>query len=65
MAEPRCPQCAKPVAADFAPFCSRRCQQVDLGRWLAGAYVIPGRPDENAAQTEGDEAAPDPGENGQ
>ncbi len=24
------------------PFCSSRCRQVDLGRWLGGAYVIPG-----------------------
>jgi hypothetical protein len=25
------------------PFCSQRCRDVDLGRWLKGAYAIPGR----------------------
>jgi endogenous inhibitor of DNA gyrase (YacG/DUF329 family) len=33
--------------ARFAPFCSVRCQQIDLGRWLKGDYVIPGKPDED------------------
>jgi endogenous inhibitor of DNA gyrase (YacG/DUF329 family) len=28
------------------PFCSARCKAVDLGRWLAGDYRIPGRPAE-------------------
>jgi len=45
MAEAPCPECGKPVAPRFAPFCSTRCQQVDLGRWLKGDYVIAGRPD--------------------
>ena len=38
----KCPDCAKPGDARFAPFCSTRCQQIDLGRWLKGDYVIPG-----------------------
>ncbi len=29
---------------DHYPFCSRRCREVDLNRWLSGSYVIPGRP---------------------
>lgn len=43
----RCPICKK-NEADTAtrPFCSRRCADVDLQRWLTGAYVIPGAPDE-------------------
>jgi endogenous inhibitor of DNA gyrase (YacG/DUF329 family) len=49
MAEARCPQCGKPAEAGFAPFCSKRCSQVDLGRWLKGSYVIPGKPDEDQA----------------
>jgi endogenous inhibitor of DNA gyrase (YacG/DUF329 family) len=49
MAEARCPQCGKPVEARFAPFCSARCQQIDLGRWLKGDFVIPGKPDEERA----------------
>ncbi|HKD48057.1 MAG TPA: DNA gyrase inhibitor YacG [Rhizomicrobium sp.] len=37
-----CPICGKPKEARFTPFCSRRCAQIDLGRWLKGSYVIPG-----------------------
>lgn len=39
-----CPICGKPRDPKHAPFCSRRCADIDLGRWLKGAYVIPGRP---------------------
>ena len=35
-----CPVCGKPTAAPFAPFCSARCKQVDLGRWLSGTYRV-------------------------
>ncbi|MCB1885320.1 MAG: DNA gyrase inhibitor YacG [Geminicoccaceae bacterium] len=38
---PRCPTCGKPAVPDFKPFCSARCRDVDLGRWLEGAYAIP------------------------
>jgi len=45
MSQPgKCPVCDKPAAADFQPFCSRRCADIDLGRWLKGSYVIPGPP---------------------
>jgi endogenous inhibitor of DNA gyrase (YacG/DUF329 family) len=37
----RCPVCGKPTAAEHRPFCSRRCADVDLNRWLSGAYVVP------------------------
>ena len=48
-----CALCDKPVSAKFAPFCSRRCADLDLGRWLKGGYVIPARPDdaEDGAET--------------
>ncbi len=36
----KCPVCAKPALADHAPFCSVRCGQIDLGRWLGGHYAI-------------------------
>ena len=55
MAEAACPECGKPVEPRFAPFCSARCQQVDLGRWLKGDYVIAGRPD---AERQGPAAPP-------
>jgi len=38
-----CPICGKPSAQAFHPFCSARCADIDLNRWLSGAYVIPGR----------------------
>lgn len=42
--ERRCPICQRPAAPPGerspAPFCSPRCQMVDLGRWLNEAYVI-------------------------
>lgn len=43
-AEParRCPICGKPPDAKLKPFCSKRCADVDLSRWLKGAYAIPG-----------------------
>lgn len=37
----RCPICTKPTDVDYRPFCSKRCADIDLGRWLGGAYVIP------------------------
>jgi endogenous inhibitor of DNA gyrase (YacG/DUF329 family) len=59
MTEARCPQCGKPAEARFAPFCSGRCQQIDLGRWLKGDFVIPGRPDEDRSGTPAPERDPD------
>lgn len=42
---PRCPICQRP-AEDVAlrPFCSARCADVDLNRWLSGVYAVPGSP---------------------
>lgn len=36
-----CPICSKPADAPYRPFCSKRCADVDLGRWLNGSYAIP------------------------
>ncbi len=36
-----CPVCKKPTLQDYRPFCSKRCADVDLGRWFTGAYAIP------------------------
>ena len=38
-----CPICGKPAADKFRPFCSKRCADVDLNRWLSGVYVLPGK----------------------
>lgn len=37
----RCPICGKPAVLAHRPFCSPRCGQIDLGRWLKGNYRIP------------------------
>lgn len=38
---PACPVCGKPPLAPHAPFCSRRCADVDLHRWLSEGYRVP------------------------
>jgi uncharacterized protein len=42
----RCPICGAPAAPASRPFCSARCADVDLQRWLSGVYVIPAPEDE-------------------
>ncbi|HMO69681.1 MAG TPA: DNA gyrase inhibitor YacG [Novosphingobium sp.] len=42
----KCPICGKPRKADHAPFCSPRCRDRDLVRWLDGGYAPPGPPAE-------------------
>lgn len=42
-----CPICGKPVEAAFRPFCSKRCADVDLQRWLSDRYVVPGSDDDD------------------
>lgn len=36
-----CPICGKPTDTKYRPFCSKRCADVDLGRWLGGHYRVP------------------------
>ncbi|MEZ5754152.1 MAG: DNA gyrase inhibitor YacG [Paracoccaceae bacterium] len=50
-----CPVCGKAAVAAYRPFCSRRCADVDLGRWLTGGYAIPAEPAEADDIPEGDE----------
>jgi hypothetical protein len=38
-----CPICGKPAIEASKPFCSERCRDVDLNRWLSGSYAIPAR----------------------
>ena len=37
-----CAVCGKPQDGKFRPFCSKRCADVDLSRWLNGVYAVPG-----------------------
>ncbi|MBR1156218.1 DNA gyrase inhibitor YacG [Bradyrhizobium sp. JYMT SZCCT0428] len=42
-----CPECGKPAEnPKTLLFCSPRCRDVDLNRWLSGRYVIPGKENE-------------------
>lgn len=43
-----CPICAKPTVHKFRPFCSKRCADVDLGKWIRGDYAVPSRDPEDA-----------------
>ena len=36
-----CPICGRKSAGDTYPFCSKRCADVDLNRWLSNSYVVP------------------------
>jgi uncharacterized protein len=42
-----CPICGKPSAPEFRPFCTRRCANVDLHRWLGGVYAVPVKDEED------------------
>jgi uncharacterized protein len=44
----KCPICGKPASEKSYPFCSRRCANVDLNRWLSGSYAIPAAEEEPA-----------------
>jgi hypothetical protein len=53
----KCPSCGRLTEADYRPFCSRRCADLDLSRWLSGAYAVPAVEDESeeAARYDPDE----------
>ena len=40
----KCPVCGKPRSDEHTPFCSTRCRDRDLVRWLDDGYVLPGPP---------------------
>lgn len=50
----KCPLCKKPADQAHKPFCSERCRQVDLGRWLKGSYVVPGSDEDQPEHLPGD-----------
>lgn len=54
-----CPICSRPSEPKYRPFCSKRCADVDLAKWLGGSYAIPSEDPEDleeAAQAMEDEA---------
>ncbi len=52
---PKCPICGKPADALFRPFCSKRCGDVDLNRWLSGVYAVPVTEDEEEDERRNDD----------
>jgi endogenous inhibitor of DNA gyrase (YacG/DUF329 family) len=46
-APPGCPICGRPMVVEFRPFCSKRCADIDLQRWLSGRYAVPAVEDDN------------------
>jgi endogenous inhibitor of DNA gyrase (YacG/DUF329 family) len=59
VAKGRCPICGKARSVEFRPFCSRRCADIDLSRWLKGTYAIPVTEDDDE---DGEDAAGEPGQ---
>lgn len=55
-----CPICGKQSEAKYRPFCSRRCADIDLGRWLNESYRVPSDDDTGPADTEDPPAPPRP-----
>lgn len=60
----KCPTCGKPIEwkeNPFRPFCSERCQLVDLGRWVDGEYRVPGEslPDDHGQKSSEERDADD------
>jgi uncharacterized protein len=53
----KCPTCGRPGDAKYRPFCSRRCADVDLGRWLNESYRVPVE-DDDETPSDADDAAP-------
>jgi hypothetical protein len=51
----KCAVCGKPAVRAYRPFCSKRCADIDLGRWLKGGYAVPGTPGEAGDPAAGEE----------
>ncbi|MBS8225819.1 DNA gyrase inhibitor YacG [Vannielia litorea] len=45
-----CPICSKDTDPKYRPFCSRRCADLDLGKWLTGAYAVPSNDPEDTEE---------------
>ncbi|WP_293907447.1 DNA gyrase inhibitor YacG [Phenylobacterium sp.] len=52
MTAPACAICGKPADPAYRPFCSRRCADLDLQRWLTGRYAVPAADDETPPDTD-------------
>ena len=41
----KCPECGRPAILEFRPFCSLRCADADLGKWISEKYTVPLKPE--------------------
>ena len=53
-----CPICGKPALAALAPFCSKRCADIDLHRWLGGVYAVPASEEDDDVTASETDASP-------
>jgi len=42
-----CPICGEDTVTRFRPFCSKRCADIDLAKWLNGSYAVPSQREED------------------
>lgn len=49
-----CAICSRPIDAEYKPFCSRRCADVDLQRWFTGRYAVPATEADQGPETSDD-----------
>jgi endogenous inhibitor of DNA gyrase (YacG/DUF329 family) len=55
----KCSICGRPAVQAYRPFCSRRCADVDLARWLRGTYAIPDLAESKDGETTADASRSD------
>ena len=48
-----CPICERETIAEYRPFCSRRCADIDLGRWFKEDYRMPSEDEPETDESEG------------
>ena len=58
IAKGKCPICGDPTEYEQRPFCSRRCANIDLYKWLSNGYAIPGKADEDEDGDDANAASP-------
>ncbi len=59
----RCAICGREQVMEYRPFCSKRCADIDLSRWLHGVYAIPSTPDSEEDEAPARPDATNPSDN--
>ncbi|WCL54853.1 DNA gyrase inhibitor YacG [Gimibacter soli] len=59
MADGKCPECGKATVDTYKPFCSKRCADLDLGKWFNEDYVLPASQDiDQGMEDDGEDSEP-------